>query len=382
MHMLPTVFSRARLRWIGVFSAILLCFGLTTTAHAQLGQSSALFLRIEPDSRGAGMGNTGVAIADNANAMFWNPAGLGFQGSPEVGITHANWLPEFDAGLFYEYLVGTYHVDDIGTFGANLIFLNLGETEIIDTEGQLIDESSAFEMALGLSYGRQLNDNFSLGGGVRAIYSRLSPETADIGSGTAFSGTFDLAALYRTNPFNLAGTPTTFSLGANLANMGTHIQYFEDKQAVPTNLRLGYAFTFDFDEYNSLTLANDFNKELVSVDEDGSNPDPFYKAIFNSWGPAPGERRPGADGEDELTELGVAEQFTMGAGLEYWYADLFALRSGYFYEHPDNGNRQFLTFGAGVRWNIVGIDFSYLYTLEEENPLSDTLRFSLLLSFQ
>lgn len=371
--------ARRFIRWIGFLGTALLLFTLTTTAQAQLGQSSALFLRIEPDSRGAGMGNTGVAIADNANAMFWNPAGLGFQNNAQVGITHANWLPEFDAGLFYEYLVGTYHVDDIGTFGANLIFLNLGELEVVDGDGQEVRVDNAFEMAAGLSYGRQLSETFSVGAGARFIYSKLSEGDGDIDSGTATTGTFDLSALYRSRSFDLLGAPTTFSAGANLANMGTYIRYSEEKQAVPTNLRVGYAFTFNFDEYNSLTFANDFNRELISVDEDGTNPDPFYQSIFSSWGAVPGERRPG---DDEASELGVVDQFTIGTGLEYWYADLFALRTGYFYEHPENGNRQFLTFGAGVRWNIVGIDFSYLYTLEEDNPLSDTLRFSLLLSFQ
>ncbi|WP_410336513.1 type IX secretion system outer membrane channel protein PorV [Longimonas sp.] len=370
---------RSLRQWIGVVGTTLLLLTLTTAAHAQLGQSSALFLRIEPDSRGAGMGNTGVALADNANAMFWNPAGLGFQETSEVGITHANWLPEFDAGLFYEYLVGTYHLDGVGTFGGNIIFLNLGELEVIDGDGNEVRVDNTFEMATGLSYGRKLSETFSIGAGARFIYSKLSESEGDVDSGTATTGTFDLSALYRSQPFDLLGVPTTFSGGANLANMGTHIRYSEEKQAVPTNLRLGYALTFDFDEYNSLTLANDFNKEMISVDSTGANPDPFYQSIFTSWESRPGELRPG---DEDPTELGVIDQFTVGSGLEYWYADLFSLRTGYFYEHPDNGNRQFLTFGAGVRWNIVGIDFSYLYTLEEDNPLSDTLRFSLLLSFQ
>jgi len=80
--------------------------------------------------------------------------------------------------------------------------------------------------------------------------------------------------------------------------------------------------------------------------------------------------------------LSVIEQFTFGAGLEYWYSDLFALRTGYFYEDPENGNREFLNFGAGLRYNIVGVDISYIYTLEENNPLANTLRFSLLFEFQ
>ena len=68
--------------------------------------------------------------------------------------------------------------------------------------------------------------------------------------------------------------------------------------------------------------------------------------------------------------------------MEYWYDDLFALRTGYYYEHPDNGDRQFLTFGAGLRYNIVGVDVSYLYTSDDSSPLANTLRFSLLFNFQ
>lgn len=155
------------------------------------------------------------------------------------------------------------------------------------------------------------------------------------------------------------------------------------------NLRFGYALTVDFDEYNSLTFANDFNKELVSIDrrqqvENGdttivSRPDPFYKALFTSWGTARGQRQ---SDEQQAAQLGLIEQFTVGMGVEYWYSDLFALRTGYFYEDPDNGDREFLNFGAGLRYNIVGVDISYIYTLKENNPLANTLRFSLLFDFQ
>ena len=142
------------------------------------------------------------------------------------------------------------------------------------------------------------------------------------------------------------------------------------------NLRLGYAFTLDFDEHNSLTIANDFNKSLV--DRDGQDGKPFYESIFSSWGAARGQ----GTSSGQTSSLSVVEQFTMGVGAEYWYSDLFALRTGYFYEDPDNGNREFLNFGAGLRYNIVGIDMSYLYTIEENSPLANTLRFSLLFEFQ
>jgi len=370
-------------RWFtAAFGVVALALGLAMPAHAQLGESTALFLRIEPDSRSAGMGNAGVAVADNANAMFWNPAGLAFQRNTQVGITHANWLPQFDAGLFYEYLVGTYHVEGVGTFGGNVTFLNLGEIEIRNAEGQSQGTYNSYEMAVGVSYGYQVSERLGLGTSLRGIYSKLSPSDGDI-SGTASTLAGDLSVLYRTAPFTLMGSKTTFSTGANLANMGGRMKYNKDKQALPMNLRFGYAFTFDFDEYNSLTFANDFNKELVNVDQRVSGgdtsyvADPFYEAMFSSWGSARGLQGP----DDEVASLSVIEQFTVGAGFEYWYSDLFALRTGYFYEDPDNGNREFLNFGAGLRYNIVGVDISYIYTLEENNPLANTLRFSLLFEF-
>ncbi len=76
----------------------------------------------------------------------------------------------------------------------------------------------------------------------------------------------------------------------------------------------------------------------------------------------------------------MLRQITVGTGLEYWYNDLFAFRTGFFYEDPYNGNRKFLTFGAGIRYNLIGVDFSYIYPLEDESPLANTLRFSLLLN--
>ena len=389
MDALPTgAASAARLALSLLLAGLVGSLG-TLPAQAQLGESTALFLRIEPDSRSAGMGNTGVAVADNANAMFWNPAGLAFQENTQLGITHANWLPEFDAGLFYEYLVGTYHVDGVGTFGGNVTYLNLGELERRDTQGEPLGTSRSFELAVGASYAFRVNERLGIGTSLRGIYSKLTDPTSElnIDDGTASTISADISTLYRTAPFELGGTETTFSAGANLANMGGFMTYNREEQPLPMNLRLGYAFTFDFDEYNSLTFANDFNKELVNVEERAcgdngedicNDPDPFYRALFSSWGTARGQG--GTEGQVE--ELGLVQQFTVGLGLEYWYSGLFALRTGYFYEDPDNGNREFLNFGAGIRYNVIGVDISYIYTLEEDNPLANTLRFSLLFDFQ
>lgn len=389
------------LRALVVAFVLTAAFGISE-AQAQVAQTAVPFLQIAPDSRAAGMGNSGVALADNANASFWNPAGLAFQRNTEIGLTHANWLPQFNADLFYEYLVGTYYVPGVGTFGGHVTFLNLGESELRDGPGDqgFRGEFRSYDFAGGVSYGVKISEQLAFGTGVRAIYSNLSPSTNEVSSGTGFSASFDLAALYRTKPFAIGGADGTLSFGANLANMGPTITYTRADEPLPTNLRFGTAFTVDFDEYNSITFTGDLNKTLVNVettrepkldqngdpvlDEDGNpefdvmiDPDPFYKAIFTSWGSQDGVINP----DNEAESLGLMQQFTMGTGLEYWYNDLFALRTGYFYENPENGDRQFLTFGAGLRYNIIGVDISYLFA-EESSPLANTLRFSLLVSFR
>ena len=357
-------------------------------AHGQVAQSSALFLRIEPDSRAAGMGNTGVAMADDANTMFWNPSGLAFQENTRVGLTHANWLPEFNANLFYEYLVGTYHVEGIGTFGGNVRYLNLGETEIRDPSGNVLGVSNSFQLAVGSSYGVKVSERLGVGTSLRFIYSKLTSGTREgIGDGSAYTFATDLSALYRSAPFPLGGADATFSTGLNISNLGGTLDFNEQrlgKDPIPASFRIGPALTIDFDEYNSLTFATDFNKSLVSTDREIVDGDTArvgntgFQALFDSWGTARGQVGP----DNESTSLSLVQQFTVGTGLEYWYSDLFALRTGYYYEHPDNGDRQFLTFGAGLRYNIVGVDISYLYTAENESPLANTLRFSLLFEFQ
>lgn len=355
--------------------------GVTQKAHAQVAGAAVVFLQIEPDSRAAGMGNAGVALADNAYAIFWNPAGLAFQRGLEASLTHSTWLPEFNAGLYYEYLVGKYHMEGWGTFGAHITFLNLGEHEARGGANEELGMFRSYDLAVGLSYGTQLTPNFAVGGGLRFVYSNLAPGQ-DVGGQRTRAGVtsaFDLAALYRSNPIELGGMDATFSAGLNLANMGPQIQYSDTEQAdpIPTNIRLGYAVTLDLDEYNRVTFANDFNKMLIR--RDSVDADPFYRAIFSSWAPVDVNR--GTQADPNMQRLGVLEQFTIGLGAEYWYNQLFALRSGYFYENPYNGNRKFITFGAGLRYNIVGVDFSYIYALEENSPLANTMRFSLLLNF-
>lgn len=378
--------------FIPALLGLLMLGGTWQVAHGQIGGAAVVFLQIEPDSRAAGMGNAGVALSDNAYAIFWNPAGLAAQSGTEASLTHSNWLPEFNAGLFYEYLVAKHRVEGIGTFGAHLTYLFLGEHEGRDAQNNPTGTFRSYDLALGASYGTQLTRNFAIGTGARLIYSNLAPGQV-VGAQETRAGVavgFDLAGLYRFPTFNLGNVDVGVNAGFNLANMGPKIQYSDQGQSdpIPTNLRFGYAVTFDFDEYNKITFANDFNKMLIRVVPDtvsGINvADPFYQALFSAWRPIEvcgASVQECADDPSNMERIGVIDQLTIGTGLEYWYRNLFALRVGYFYESPYNGNRQFLTFGSGIRWNIIGVDFSYIYALEENHPLANTMRFSLILDF-
>ncbi len=364
-------------------------------SKAQVGITGVPFLQIEPDSRGAGMGNTGVAIADNASAMFWNPAGLGFQRGNQASITHSNWLANFNVSdLFYDYVVVKQYVEGLGTFGGHLTYLNLGEQAQTEEDGpDVISRFNSYELALGLSYGTEINKNLALGSSLRIIYSSLA-------SGTTVSGQkvnpgssvgVDVAMLYRSDSFSIGEeSKAEARFGINLSNLGPGIQYSDNaqKDPIPTILRFGPALklSLDKDNINELTFAIDVSKvmarkkgfEVASGDTtiiEYRSVGPL-KALVDSWG-----NYEKLDNNGQTIDIGLLQQFMIGGGMEYWYNQRFALRGGYYYEDPNNGDRKYITFGAGLRYNQFGVDFSYIKTLESEHPLANTLRFSILLNY-
>lgn len=346
------------------------------------------FLLIGPNSRFGGMGETGTAISDDATAMHWNPSGLAFQTiGTEVNFTHSPWLAGLNLGdLFYDYIAGKKYIKSInGTVGASLTYLNIGEVIYTDEFGNLDPGRNykAYEMAFAVSYATKLSKDWAGGITGRFIYSRLSPTNLQVGNekgtGTGISASFDLSGMWRPikGPKFLANR---FSIGTNLSNLGPKISYVDAAQAdpLPTQLRLGLAYDIIKSEFNNLTLTADFSKLLVnrtpSVLDDSGNVlvkgtvDPFYEAIFTSW-------KGGISG--------IAKSIQSSIGAEYWYGSprLIALRGGFFYEDPSNGNRKFYTLGAGLRYDLYGFDFSYISTIEESHPLANTLRFGLLVNF-
>ena len=271
--------------FIAAFGFAALSVAGTSLAKAQIVRTTAVpFLQIEPDSRAAGMGMTGVGVANNASALFWNPAGLAGQVGAEVTFTHAPWLPALGADLFYEYLAGKYAVEGIGTFAGHVTYLNLGTQDRTDAQGNLLGEFKSYDLAIGASYGTNIMENLAVGTGLRLIYSNLA-------AGVDVEGQPTRAGVAVGVDVGLLWTPQIGdgkiepSLGFNLANMGPTIQYSDSDQAdaIPTNLRFGGAVSVNLDEFNSLTWALDLQHRLVPRNDVGSSRH-FYQAVFSSWG--------------------------------------------------------------------------------------------------
>jgi hypothetical protein len=348
-----------------------LLFGaLSEGLFAQSTNTAVPFLLISPGSRASAMGEAGVAMSDDASAIYWNPAGLGFQKGSELTLTHSNWLPQFNqSDLFYEYGNFKMNLPKIGgTFGVGLQYLSLGQFERRDEANQYLGTFNSFELAVTSCYGTKLDEDIAVGLGLKLIYSSLSQlgTAHEAGSGTATTVAGDIGFLYRPSKFVIPFTDEDlgdrFAIGTSISNIGPSVHYIDEAQAdpLPTALRIGFSYDLVKEEYNKFTWTTDVMKLLVS--RTGSKADPFYSALGKSFSTG-----------------NVLSSFTLATGIEYWYSNLVALRFGFFHEDPRAGNRRFLTFGAGVRYDIYGFDFSYLSTSisDQISPLAETLRFTL-----
>lgn len=350
-------------------------YGQTTTGGADIKAitTAVPFLLITPDSRSGGLGDAGVAITDNSNATHWNLSALAFtQEKFGVGLSYTPWLRQLVPDINLSYLSGHYNMGErAGVIAASIRYFSLGKIEFTDDNAIKYGEFNANEFAIDAGYTRKVTDNFSAGVALRFIYSNLAAN-AMVGSfetkpGVSVAG--DVNMLY-TKDFEAGSTPMNIRWGLNMSNIGSKISYTNsnNRDFIPTNLRLGAALKANLDDYNSLTFTTDFNKLMVPS-EGGQSDQTLISGMFSSF----------ADAEGGFTE--EVKEINLSSGLEYWYNDLFAARAGIFLEDATKGNRKFVTLGAGIRYNVFGLDFAYLASLQQSHPLQNTLRFSLNFAF-
>ena len=347
------------------------------------------FLIISPDARAGGMGDLGVSSSPDANSIHWNPSKLAFvEKKTGFSISYTPWLRKLVPDINLAYVSFYNKLKGEQTLGASLRYFSLGNITFTDGTGAEIGQWDPAEFAFDIAYARQLSENFSGGIALRYIHSNLTGgfqvENNATKSGNSVAA--DISAFYRTE-MEVSNKDAIFAVGVNISNIGTKISYTETgvKDFIPINLRLGPSLTLKLNDYNDLSFMIDFNKLLVPTppiyNPDsvvngeqqilfGKNPDvSVASGIFNSFSDAPD------GGKEELREINIA------GGLEYWYDKQFAFRAGYFYEHETKGNRKYFTLGAGLKYNVFGLDFAYLIPTDQRNPLENTLRFSLVFDF-
>ncbi|HBG71808.1 MAG: hypothetical protein A2W93_12930 [Bacteroidetes bacterium GWF2_43_63] len=353
------------------------------------------FLLIAPDARGGAMGDAGAGTSPDVYSMHYNPAKYAFI-DKNVGfsVSYSPWLSQLVNDISLGYLTGYKKLDDDQVIAGSLRYFSLGNIVFTDNVGTEIGQFSPNEFAVDAAYSRKFSDYISGAIALRYIYSNLTGGIFVNGaqSKPGQSIATDIAFFYQ-KEIELGKTPAVLAFGADISNIGAKITYTEnqDRSFIPINMRLGPSLTLDLDDYNQLMFTFDFNKLLVPtppiyaedsagqpikdvngdyIIADGKDPKrSIVSGMFGSFSDAPGGFK------EEMQELSFC------LGTEYWYDQQFALRAGFFYEHPNKGNRKYITLGAGLRYNVFGLDFSYLIPLEQRNPLENTLRFTLVFNF-
>jgi hypothetical protein len=351
------------------------------------------FLQITPDSRSGALGDAGVALSPDANATFWNAAKLAFvEEDVELSLSYSPWLRALVNDMSLAYLSGYKKLSKNQSLGGSLRYFTLGNITFTDEVGTQIREFKPNEFSLDVSFGQKFSETFSGGIAIRYIYSNLTGGTNVSGADTkpGMGVATDVSVFYSNSRMSVGGKDARLNIGANINNIGNKMRYTnsDKRDFIPTNLKLGTAFTLNLDKYNQITALVDFNKLLVPTpprynaagDSILAGKDPnvgVATGIVQSFFDAPGDVSnegtiiEGTVFREELREINI------GGGLEYWYDQQFAFRTGYFYENYTKGNRQFITLGAGLKYQVLTIDLSYLISTTQQNPLANTLRFSL-----
>ncbi|MCW3121005.1 MAG: porV [Flavipsychrobacter sp.] len=333
------------------------------------------FLRISPDARSGAMGDAGIATTADANAQYWNVGKIPFaEKNYGVSMTYTPWLKDLVPDIFLAYLSGyaKFGEKKEQAVSASMRYFSLGNINYTNAIGDAIGTGMPREYSFDLGYSRKLSEFLSAGVSLRYIHSAIASGVSYVGAsgnyrpGNTASG--DLG-LYYTKKKEIDDIKSnTFSFGAVVSNLGGKISYNASrKDFIPMNIGIGAAYTSQIDQYNKITFALDLNKLLVPPLATGDNQIGVVPGILQSFSKG-----------DQIKEINAS------LGAEYWYQNTIAFRAGYFYEDKTNGDRQYITTGLGVKYNVFQINASYLVPQGSgttRNPLSNTLRFSLIFEF-
>ncbi len=379
-----------------LFLDIVACCAAFVTASAQTASEyfnpevyGVTSLAIAPDARAGSMGDMGVATEADINSQYWNCAKYPWNvARAGVGVSYTPWLRKIVGGINLANIQGFYRIGDYSAISASLRYFGVGDVGVADGNGNMSDDGFTFrpyELAIDVAYSRMLTRTFSMGIALRFILSDMNfaPEAT---SGKAFAADI---SMYRQGYFMIGSRECSMSWGLSINNLGSKINMNagQDNRAdfLPTTFRLGLNMTVPFNQFNRLSFGVEAYKLCIPTkpkfQEKGhetESPDEYevrlneeYYSVssiggfFKSFGDAPG---------------GFGEEFKeirWSFGAEYNYNDRFMLRTGYHYESPSKGNRQYFTVGGGFHMSVFTVDAAYCIATNPGNPLDQTMRFTL-----
>ena len=393
-----------------VVSIFVFCTSLTVLAAEDATTAKALFnplltgvpsLSIAPDAVAGGMGDVGVATIPDVNSQHWNSSKYA-QAASNAGFafSYTPWLRSIVNDIDLAYLAGYYKISDLaGTVSASFRYFSLGGIDLKPDASSIATRIKPYELAFDAGYSRMLSEHFSMGVAFRFIASDLSVPSEEYYPGYSFSA--DINGYYAL-PIDIKAGESKLGLGFNLSNLGTKVSYDkgETSNFLPTDLRLGASYLIPLDRYNRLSVNLDFDRLLVpsrnvnantaekaginitdendshrhlddnnnvywALDDDQYNNLSVMKGLAWSFSDAPGGFT------EEMKEINFA------LGMEYAYNEQFFARAGYHNESEIKGNRKYFTVGAGFKMSAFKLDVGYVVSMVQNNPLDQTLRFSL-----
>lgn len=373
---------------IKLIAAVGIVLGGTLSTNAQgsnkinVVTTAVPFLRISPDARAGGMGDLGLATNPDAASQFYNLAKLPFNTSEGgASVTYTPWLKKYVNDVFLAAASGYYKFDENQALSLGLRYFNLGDIQFTDNFGNQLNTGKPREFSLEAGYSRKLSQKTGIGIAAKYIRSNLANGTVGGNSYKPGSAVAADLSLYHNNQ-NDAGQGWAF--GIALTNLGSKIAYTDNadqKDFIPANFGIGTTYTKVFDESNKITFGVDLNKLLVPTPPNQGDSAALaeyrQKSVIGSWFSSFG------DAPDGFSE--EIREFQASLGAEYWYNNQFAVRAGYFHESKTKGNRRYVTAGVGLKYNVFGLNFSYLASTggngAQQSPLANTLRFSLVFDF-
>ena len=350
------------LRKIFILQLVIAIF-LPVTALAGPGRTGAQILNLGGGARARALGDAFSAMSGDVTTSLWNPSGLAdmpeskFRSGKEAAqasmfyTDYSAPFGEAGEGLYYTFISGAMPLGDMGTIGATLQMQGQGTIAVTtDSPDVLREESLGTNFALTFSYADRITESLAAGINGKMIRMVLGRE-----SGSSYA--VDLGMQYLL-PFDLV--PTT--VGVAIQNVGPGISFIDENQAdpLPRFLRLGTSMDLYRDRYNHVRLVSGITAYIDKLAEDADE-------LAEDLERLNAEREEKLTREQLLSDRGVGikafewRHLQKNLGLEYWIANLLALRVGYKSEPGINlpDLTDYFTYGIGVRVYLFNVDLTY-----------------------